>query len=89
MFISVKAFAYTPPNLPGEIALVRLKQGNERYSSFKMKHPNIDKQRREHLINGQHPFAIVVTCADSVVPPELIFDQGLGDIYVIRMQECF
>lgn len=76
--------AMTTPNLPAEVALHKLKDGNDRFLDMKMKHPNLEKSRRDKLINGQHPFAVVLTCSDSRVPPELIFDQGLGDIFVIR-----
>lgn len=43
-----------------------------------------DEARRQELINGQHPSAIVISCSDSRVPPELVFDQGLGDLFVVR-----
>jgi len=49
-----------------------------------LKHPNQTKLRRDSLIKSQHPFAVVLTCSDSRVPAEIIFDQGLGDIFVIR-----
>ena len=67
-------------------ALIRLKEGNQRYISEKYSEKNIGKSRREELYeNGQNPFAIIVTCSDSRVPPEYIFDQGLGDLFVIRV----
>lgn len=81
---ALKAVAFEPPNLPADIAMQRLKDGNYRFSSLKMKHPHTDKKRLEKLIYGQHPFAVVVACSDSRVPPELIFDQGFGDLFVIR-----
>lgn len=65
-------------------ALISLKEGNKRYveSDFN-KRKNWDK-RREELATGQHPKTIILSCSDSRVPPELIFDQGLGDLFVIR-----
>ena len=50
----------------------------------KLKHPDIGKQRRKEMIKGQHPFVAILSCSDSRVPPEIIFDQGLGDIFEIR-----
>lgn len=84
LFFATKVCAVEPLNLPADIALQKLKQGNYRYASFQMKHPNVQKARRTKLITAQHPFAVVVTCSDSRVAPEIIFDQGLGDIFVIR-----
>ena len=84
MLFTSNAFAMTMPNIPADIALQKLKEGNDRFVSYKMKHPNINKSRREKLVNGQHPYAIILSCSDSRVPPEIIFDQGLGDIFVIR-----
>ncbi|MBZ9688620.1 carbonic anhydrase [Clostridium estertheticum] len=46
---------------------------------------NTSSTKREELINGQHPFAVIITCSDSRVPPEFIFDQGLGDLFVVRV----
>ena len=68
-----------------EIALQRLMLGNKRFVNSKMLHENQTAKRRTDLTKGQHPFAIVVTCSDSRVAPEILFDQGLGDIFVIRV----
>lgn len=68
-----------------EQALERLIQGNQRFSSDKMKHPNRTGMRREAVKITQKPFAIVLGCSDSRVPPEIIFDQGLGDLFIIRV----
>jgi carbonic anhydrase len=68
-----------------EIALQRLMLGNKRFVSSKMTHENQSAKRRAELAKGQHPFAVVVTCSDSRVSPEILFDQGLGDIFVIRV----
>ena len=48
-------------------------------------HPNQTTARRTEITGGQHPFAVIVGCSDSRVPPEIIFDQGLGDLFVIRL----
>ena len=66
-------------------ALQKLIDGNKRYVEAKLTHPNQDTERRESLSGGQQPFAIILTCSDSRVSPEIIFDQGLGDIFVIRV----
>src|SRR6266540_7102164 len=66
-------------------ALSRLKEGNERYTSVNQQHPRQSGEERMQLSKSQHPFAIVVGCADSRVPPEIVFDQGLGDLFVCRV----
>lgn len=64
--------------------LARLLEGNSRYAAGKSLHPNSDPARRINLLEGQKPFAMILGCADSRVPPELIFDCGLGDLFVVR-----
>lgn len=68
-----------------ELALERLMDGNKRYETAKQTYPHQTASRRQALREGQKPFALVLSCADSRVPPELIFDQGLGDLFVIRV----
>jgi carbonic anhydrase len=68
----------------GEQALQKLMDGNDRFASGNASHPDQSFERRAELISGQHPFAVVVGCSDSRIPPEVIFDLGLGDIFVIR-----
>ncbi|MCL6096996.1 MAG: carbonic anhydrase [Bacteroidetes bacterium] len=63
----------------------KLVDGNKRYASSKMIHPDQTSARRTELKNEQHPFAVVLSCSDSRVPPEVIFDQGIGDLFVIRV----
>lgn len=75
----------TTDNLTAEAALQKLRLGNERYSLDHVEHPHEGSQRRLDLSNIQHPFAIILGCADSRVIPELIFDQGVGDLFVIRV----
>jgi carbonic anhydrase len=65
-------------------ALGRLISGNQRFIAGKPEHPRQSTARRGALAGGQQPFAIVLTCADSRVAPELFFDQGLGDLFVLR-----
>lgn len=65
-------------------ALEKLKDGNARFVSGDVEHPNQSAERRAEVVSGQHPFAIIVGCSDSRVPPEIIFDQGIGDIFVVR-----
>jgi carbonic anhydrase len=64
--------------------LQKLEEGNKRFASGKPVHPDETLERIRELKKGQHPFAIVVSCSDSRVPAELVFDQGLGDIFSIR-----
>jgi carbonic anhydrase len=61
-----------------------LMQGNERFVSGHAQHPRSDEHRRAELATTQHPFAVVLACADSRTAPELVFDQGLGDLFVVR-----
>lgn len=65
--------------------LQRMMQGNERYVQDRLLHPDRTQFRREELTSSQAPFAIVVGCSDSRVSPEIIFDQGLGDLFVVRV----
>jgi carbonic anhydrase len=71
--------------LPPDAALTRLLEGNKRYTRHKERHPDQSSARQKELVEGQHPFAVILGCADSRVPPELLFDQGLGDLFVIRV----
>ncbi len=69
----------------GEEALALLLEGNERFVAAKPRHGHESIVRRAKLSMGQHPYAIVLGCADSRVPPELLFDAGLGDLFVVRV----
>ena len=61
-----------------------LLEGNRRFADGKPRHPHEAADWRAHLREGQHPFAVIVGCSDSRVSPELLFDEGLGDLFVIR-----
>ncbi|MBV2364612.1 carbonic anhydrase [Streptomonospora nanhaiensis] len=76
--------APAPRRLTPDEALDRLKAGNRRWRRLDQRHPREGQATRDRLVAGQHPFALVVGCADSRVPPELVFDQGLGDIFDVR-----
>ncbi len=66
-------------------ALRTIMEGNQRFVSGHLLHPNRGDLRRSHVAKGQRPFVAVLSCSDSRVPPEIIFDQGLGDIFVVRV----
>jgi carbonic anhydrase len=72
-------------NVSALTALQKLKEGNERYVFEHVEHPHEGAQRRVDLSRAQHPFAVVLGCGDSRVVPELIFDQGVGDLFVLRI----
>lgn len=71
------------PSTPAE-AWAALSAGNERFVSGRMQHPSQDANRRAELSEDQHPFAVVFGCSDSRVAAEIVFDQGLGDVFVVR-----
>jgi len=68
-----------------ETALQRLKEGNARFAADQPAAKHRDAKRRAEVAKGQRPFAVILACADSRVAPELIFDQGLGDMLVVRV----
>jgi carbonic anhydrase len=76
--------ASMPSPANAEEALNRLAEGNARFAADKATRPNQSPERRSEVAAGQDPWAVVWGCIDSRVPPELIFDQGLGDLFVIR-----
>ena len=73
-----------PTVAPAE-AIAKLKEGNARNTSGNMQHPGQTTERRAELTKSQHPFAIILSCSDSRVPPEIVFDQGLGDLFIVRV----
>jgi len=73
------------PTVAPAKAIAKLKEGNGRYTSGNLEHPGQTTERRAELTKDQHPFAVILSCSDSRVPPEIVFDQGLGDLFVVRV----
>ena len=69
---------------PTDDALTLLKKGNQRFVLNTPLNANKDSVRLQELVQGQSPKAVIVSCSDSRIPPEIVFDQGLGDLFVIR-----
>lgn len=77
--------AVAKQNLTPDDAISELLQGNKRFASQKIKQPNRGSFRLQEVAKGQKPFAAILGCADSRVPAEIVFDQGLGDLFVVRV----
>jgi carbonic anhydrase len=73
------------PTLSADEALLRLKAGNERFVAGTARFPMMQKEILIDLAKGQHPYATILSCSDSRVPPELIFDAGLGELFIVRV----
>jgi carbonic anhydrase len=78
-----------PPSMPDVRtpvgALSALLAGNQRFATGSSEHPHQDIRRREALVAGQQPFAVVFSCGDSRIAPEIVFDRGLGDMFTVRV----
>jgi carbonic anhydrase len=85
--LSLLATAAGPgaPGISPAQAVARLVEGNQRFQNDATAHPLLHAKRRASLVGGQSPFAAILSCSDSRVPPELIFDQGLGGLFVVRL----
>jgi carbonic anhydrase len=71
--------------IPATEALTLLREGNRRFVMNQLRASTSHEERRLSLVSGQEPFAVVLGCSDSRVPAELVFDQGFGDLFVIRV----
>ena len=74
-----------PDIINGDQALEKLLAGNRRYIDSRQRHPNQTSRRRAEISNSQEPFAVILGCSDSRVPPEVIFDRGMGDLFIVRI----
>jgi len=72
-------------DLTPDQALAKLMEGNKRYATSHSQRPHQSARRRHELEKDQHPFACILSCSDSRVPPEIVFDEGLGDLFVVRV----
>jgi carbonic anhydrase len=82
--VSAAADPVAPAMSPSQ-ALAQLLEGNGRFQRDANSHPHLHARRRSELVGGQAPFAVILSCSDSRVPPELLFDQGLGGLFVVRL----
>jgi len=71
--------------LSADEALLRLKAGNQRFVAGTARFPTMQKEILADLVKGQHPYATILSCSDSRVPPELIFDAGFGELFIVRV----
>ena len=71
-------------SVDADAALAKLKEGNARFSNSKVSEGKPTAAKRAETAKGQHPFAIVLGCADSRTSPEIVFDQNIGDLFVVR-----
>jgi len=89
--LAVPGLALAHPPTGGKLAttadeaLKELKEGNARFVAGKQQSPNFSVKRVKEVASGQHPEAVILGCADSRVPPEVIFDEGIGDLFVVRV----
>lgn len=82
---SPPAYAANPPTITPNDALNQLLAGNRRFVQHQPTYPHQSQQRLQDVAQAQHPFAVILSCADSRVPAEIIFDQGIGDLFDIRI----
>ncbi|MBF0460447.1 MAG: carbonic anhydrase [Magnetococcales bacterium] len=86
LFYASDAAHATAPGVTPEVALQWLKEGNARFLAGKSEHPNLTPARlADTAAHGQHPFVTIISCSDSRVPVEHIFDRGIGDLFVVRV----
>jgi carbonic anhydrase len=76
---------HPPPSYTAAEALARLKSGNSRFVAGKARFPTVQKEVLAELAKGQQPYATILGCSDSRVPPELVFDAGFGELFIVRV----
>src|SRR6187399_2771195 len=82
---SVSSGTPSPQGLTSDEALARLREGNERFIRGEARFPTIQKEILAELAKGQQPYATILGCSDSRVPPELVFDAGFGELFIVRV----
>jgi carbonic anhydrase len=87
--LNARAAAPVAPAVRPADALARLRSGNEHFVDGNLTHGNLAVERRRAFAAYQAPFATILSCSDSRVPPELIFDQNLGDLFIVRVAGNF
>ena len=80
IFSSLFAYGASPEEI-----FLKLQQGNQRFAGGQSVHPRREFSHRELLSSSQEPSAIILSCSDSRVPPEILFDQGVGDLFIVRV----
>src|SRR5438445_13802752 len=83
--VSVSLTAFEAGQLSPDEALQQLVKGNQRYVKGELEHPNRGFSRRQETVDQQKTFAIILGCADSRVATEILFDLGVGDLFVVRV----
>src|SRR5207344_3596771 len=79
------AVDHTPPRYTADEALARLVAGNERFVRGQARFPTVQKEVLAALAKGQRPYATILGCSDSRVPPELVFDASFGELFIVRL----
>src|SRR2546426_12045619 len=82
---AARAAGPAAPGPPADEVLRRLREGNERFVKGATMSPRRTPEDFRPLAGGQRPMAVIVGCSDSRVPPEILFDQGVGDLFVVRV----
>jgi carbonic anhydrase len=77
--------SHAPPSYTADEALARLKSGNARFVAGTARFPTVQKEVLADLAKGQQPYATILGCSDSRVPPELVFDAGFGELFIVRV----
>jgi len=84
-FPTLSTGQHAEEQITADSVLAELKTGNKHHVAHRYQHPHETLDRQRQLVSGQHPHAEILSCSDSRVPPEIVFDQGLGDLFIVRV----